>query len=334
MGGHSSDGGKTISYQQTKQMKKTLSFILLSASTCLSAFGWGQEGHQAVGQVAKGLISDSTRAQIVKILGNDDLAAVATWADEVRAAARGQGPLTADSEVKQFNKTFPDNSAWHFVNLPLGAAQYTDGALGSATNDVVHAINNCVAALEGTPSKLTKVQALRLLVHFVGDIHQPLHVGTGYFEIDDVHSPVLITDPAQAVGKPDDMGGNDLFFTASEELHAFWDVTLVKNVAKTADFTALAGVLSQNIDKTKWKDSGDHHAWAKTWAGDSVKQALQAYQPITFGAAEVDTHNRLRKISITKPASYEQDETTIVQTQLAKAGFHLAELLDNINWKN
>src|SRR5712664_649181 len=231
-------------------MKILLSF-LLSVGACAPAFGWGSEGHQAVAELARGLITDGTRAQVTTILGNDDLAAVATWADEVRAAARHQGPLTHDAEVIQFNKTFPGNSNWHFVNLPLGTSQYLDNGPFSTADDVVHAINNCIVTLEGKQTGLTKPQALRLLVHFVGDIHQPLHVGTGYFELDDVHAPKLVTDPAEVGNDPSDVGANDLYFTSSEELHAYFDVTLVKNVAKTTNFTTLAHALVGSVDQAR-----------------------------------------------------------------------------------
>jgi hypothetical protein len=65
------------------------------------------------------------------------------------------------------------------------------------------------------PEEFTKVQALRLLVHFVADIHQPLHCGTGYYSLDGSGAAQLITSPTQAFGKPNDRGGNLLFFGAN-----------------------------------------------------------------------------------------------------------------------
>ena len=117
-----------------------------------------------------------------------------------------QGPLAKDPEAAQFNHQFPDNGQWHFVNLPLGSAEYTDNGRFSADNDVVQIINQCVKILEtpeGQKTRFTKKQALKFLVHLVGDIHQPLHVGTGYYDLSGP-TPVLIEDPAKAYRKQND----------------------------------------------------------------------------------------------------------------------------------
>jgi hypothetical protein len=76
------------------------------------------------------------------------------------------------------------------------------------------------------------VEALRLLVHFVGDIHQPLHCGTGFYQFSDGGVVQLITDPQAADGKPNDRGGNLLFYgqEATDQLHALWDRVLVEEV--------------------------------------------------------------------------------------------------------
>jgi len=298
------------------------------------ALAWGPEGHQAVAELARTMLTPETRAAVTKILGSDDLASVATWADEVRAASRGKGPLVHDPEAIAFNQAHPHNDQWHFVNLPLGSTNYTDNGSFSSQDDVVHAINNCVTVLEGKSQGMTKLQALRLLIHFVGDIHQPLHVGTGYYNVDDSDEVTLIIDPAKAGGKPNDVGGNDLFYGSSrfDELHGYWDGTLVEKVAGTSSYHKLASYLSNKVDQVSWKTPGKYHQWAEVWAGDSVRIADTAYNGITFTNPVFNTHHALRSISITLPANYEADETKQVERQLAKGGFHLAELLNKIKW--
>src|SRR6185369_7594627 len=109
-----------------KTMKRHAILHLSIALTILVNFpasGWGPQGHQAVAETARGLLTEKTRAAIIKILENDDLAAIATWSDEVREAARGKGPLLNDPEVIQFNKKFPHNDQWHYVNLPLATPE-------------------------------------------------------------------------------------------------------------------------------------------------------------------------------------------------------------------
>lgn len=309
--------------------------VLFFLGSVNSASAWGPEGHQAVAELARTLLSGKAHTAITNILGNDDLATVATWADEVRAASRGQGPLVHDPEAIAFNQAQPHNDQWHFVNLPLGSTNYTDKGAFSSSNDVVHAINRCVAVLEGKSKEFTKLQALRLLVHFVGDIHQPLHVGSGYYNVDDNDTVTLIVDPAKAGGKPDDVGGNDLFFGPGpyDELHGYWDGSLVEKVDNTSSYHNLASYLAGKVDTTNWITPGNYHQWAEQWAGDSVQQAAAAYSGLTFSNPVFNTHRDLRKISITLPGNYEADQTLRVEQQLAKAGYHLAELLNHIKWK-
>jgi len=188
--------------------------------------------------------------------------------------------------------------------------------------------------LEGNSQEFTKLQALRVLVHLTGDIHQPLHVGTGYFTVNNANTITLITDPIQAKGKPNDVGGNDLFFGPGmfDELHGLWDGKLVEDVDHTTTFHKLAPFLTNKIDKEHWTMTGDHHQWAEAWASDSVKEALASYQGIKFSAPQFSTHHDLRKIQIALPDHYEETKAKIVEKQLAKAGFHLAQLLNGIKW--
>ena len=105
------------------------------------AFPWGAQGHQAVGEVARQLLTPEAKAAIEKILGNDDLTDIAMWLDEVRAVARNrQSPLKGDAEAKAFNKQHPTNDRWHYVNLPVGYTIYAPDGPFSSPDDVVHAI--------------------------------------------------------------------------------------------------------------------------------------------------------------------------------------------------
>src|SRR5205823_6198774 len=104
----------------------------------------------------------------------------------------------------------------------------------------------------------SRVEALRMLVHLVGDIHQPLRVATGYYNLDG-GQPSLITDPPQALHKPDDRGGNQLCYHPAAhsnrcqgEFHAFWDVTLVLKAGHTSNAHKLAGVLGAKAKDRQW----------------------------------------------------------------------------------
>jgi hypothetical protein len=303
---------------------------------CRSLPAWGPLGHCAIAAIAEKHLSAAAQSQVAAILaqGHDsDLPSIANWADEVRAAASGRGPLTNDAEARAFNAKFPTNALWHFVDLPLGAEDYRQVVAFTSVNDVVHAIKRCVAVLEKAGSQaddFTKPQALRLLVHFVGDIHQPLHCGTGFYDLSDLSHPVLITDPKECSGKPNDRGGNDLFFGTdpTQELHALWDDSLVFAIRNSADYRSLAEWLEsvQSVGST----TGDYHLWPEQWVIDSVRQAQNAYRNIEFGAASVDGQ-RLR-ISVQLPNSYLIENRSAAAAQLLKAGWHLAQLLDSIAW--
>jgi hypothetical protein len=309
--------------------------LLLTLLTPL--YAWGPPGHSAIAAIAQKHLAPATQSRIAALLaqGHDtDLASIANWADEVRAAASGRGSLKDDPEASAFNTKFPTNALWHFVDLPLGATDYREFAAFTSVNDVVHAIRRCVAVLEraqSRPDDFTKPQALRLLVHFVGDIHQPLHCGTGFYDLSDLSHPVLITDPRLCIGKPNDRGGNDLFFGTdpNQELHALWDEGLVIAIRNSAEYRSLADWLEPTQSVSPM--TGDYHIWAEQWAIDSVKQARKAYQNIELNTATIDGQ-RLR-ITVQLPTGYIEQNRSLAAAQLAKAGLHLAQLLNVIQWR-
>jgi hypothetical protein len=314
----------------------TLLPLLLFTLAPPPLLAWGPLGHATIAAVAEKHLSTSTRAHIAAILaqGHDiDLPSIANWADEVRAAASGRGPLQDDVEARAFNAKFPTNALWHFVDLPLGAVDYREVNAFASLNDIVHAIKRCVAVLERVENRVddfTKPQALRLLVHFVGDIHQPLHCGTGFYDLSDLGHPVLITDPRLCIGRPNDRGGNDLFFGAdsTQELHALWDEALVISISDSPDYGSLADRLESTQSVSPM--TGDYHIWTEQWAIDSVKQARNAYQNIEFQAATIDGQ-RLR-ITVRLPSGYIDTNRKMAAEQLVKAGLRLAQLLDAIQW--
>src|SRR6516164_2658912 len=227
--------------------------LLLFLVSSENALAWAQEGHAAIAALAENLISPKTRTKVQELLnqgGDKDLVSVASWADLVLIAAHDAGPLRGNQEVLAFNQKFPNSGMWHFVNLPLGTISYEQAVQFERQDDVVHAISRCVDVLESPltrPEDFTKVQALRLLVHFVGDIHQPLHCGTGFYTFPEPTTSHLIIDPAEAYGKPNDRGGNLLHYgpNATEQLHALWDRVLVEKVDNSLDYKVLTDFLTK-----------------------------------------------------------------------------------------
>jgi hypothetical protein len=315
--------------------------LAFSGLSSQQAFAWAREGHEVVAIIAERLISPDTRAKVNQLLtegGDVDLVSVACWADELVLAARSEGPLNGNSRAQEFNEKFPNNRRWHFINLPLGTLSSEEARRFTSPDSIVQAISRCLQALEApvaSPQEFTKAEALRLLVHFVGDVHQPLHCGTGYYDIATPGTAELITYPGQAFGKPNDRGGNLLFYgtTPTEQLHAFWDTVIVEALDATANSQALADLLLKHASaEVMTKTSGDYHTWAEAWAIESVRIATLAYLGIVFEKAEVDADKNLLRMDITLPRNYLEANKQYAADRLRKAGIRLAQLLDSIKW--
>ena len=318
-------------------MNRAILILLLCFSAAVTALGYGREGHEAVAELARQMLQPSARQAVIRSLGNDDLAAVSTWADELTQAEKHQGPLANNPEAEGLNARFPANHLWHFADLPLGTQLYRDNDRFARPDDIVHAINHCIAILEAAPdakTDLTKAQALRFLVHLVGDIHQPLHCGCGYY---DVHKGQvsLITKPKKAYGRPMDKGANLLRFGENHfnELHAYWDDTVTERVGRSQDYRKLTGVLKSRLNMEGWRTREDYHQWAEQWVVESVREARDAYAGVVFQKAETAKDGSLKFIHVRLEDDYERNQVGRAADQLAKAGFHLAVLLNAVRWR-
>jgi S1/P1 Nuclease len=317
--------------------KRACTAIALALAMATPAYPWAREGHMAVATIARENLSDDARRHIVKLLGKDDLTSICVYMDELRTAAIHAGELAFDPEAQQFNHDFPDNAEWHFVDLPLGTKAYAPDGPFAKQDDVVHAIGMAISVLEGGGDpRITKTMALRMIVHFVGDIHQPLHTISGYYTVAADGTARLVTDPEAAKGLPSDKGGNVLFFGPSryDELHSYWDFTLPERITHTKVTADLVKVLEAEVaaEGAGWKSPGDYHHWAEGWATESLEAAQTAYKGITFGASTPDPKGGLLKIMITLPPGYDAACVPLAQRRLAQGGYHLAELLNAIHW--
>ena len=133
-------------------------FLLLTTTT---AFGWGQIGHRTVGQLAEWHLSRRAAKNINKILGPTSLAMVSTWMDEIRS-----------------DSAYDYTNTWHWVTVPTGETY--DPTIQEPTGNAYETVQRLVAGLKSdTLSAQQEREYLMILVHLVGDLHQPLHVGTG-----------------------------------------------------------------------------------------------------------------------------------------------------------
>jgi hypothetical protein len=242
---------------------------------------WGREGHEIVGAIAQNLLNDDAKAQIADLLDNDSLAAIANWADDVR-------------HTSAYSSTAP----YHFADMQRGEEEFVLARDCPPQGCVVKAITDYTAILaDTTKTKAARAEALMFLVHFVGDIHQPLHVG--YAE---------------------DKGGNDItvhFFNKQMKLHAVWDTGLLDRVGKAADDYA-TDLMSRTsaTDKTKWTADLDPVHWATDSHGLAV-----SYAYLHVNGTEIKNGDTLEP-------DYVIENVDVVNQQLSKAGVRLAAILN------
>ncbi len=323
----------------THKFRKVFAASLLTLALAAPAYPWGAEGHRALAAVAQQNLSANARSHVAAVLGSDDLSSIAVWMDEVRSAYFHQGPLATDPEALRFNAEFPKNGEWHYVDLPIGTKAYELDGPYSNPHDVVHMAEEAVSVLEGGGDRrMTKREALCMLVHFVGDLHQPMHIGNGFFTAGADGRAVLVTDPAATKGVPNDKGGNADFFGPGkfDELHAYWDTALVEKITGGKEPAGLAAVLEKKVSEeaSGWKSPGDYHHWAEGWATESLAAARTAYSGIGFGALIPDLKGGIKSINITFPSHYDEVCVPLATERLAKAGYHLAEILNAIHWSD
>jgi hypothetical protein len=310
--------------------RKSLAFCLLPFAFCVffavSSLAWSARGHKTVGEVAFGLLSNNVRSKVTAILAPHDIQHAAIWPDLLRDVPAD------DAEMQQFTNAHPDHTSWHFVNLPLKTATYDPSGPFARLNDIVHQINLCIDVLEGQSNALSQQHALRWLVHLVGDLHQPLHVGCGYYRFDNGKTTLLKT-PTEATGRKHDRGGNLLHYTKTSNLHHYWDDDLVNRIDSTPGEANLPNIIRSKIKPSTFQTAGPIRTWAAKWAIDSVKEAKGAYSGIQFGEADLQHDGDIDSILIIRPKKYGEKQEPRATRQLAKGAFHLAELLNRIQWQ-
>jgi hypothetical protein len=306
---------------------------------------WGREGHQKVAALAQTMLSNNVLTQVQSILGPKSLATVAVWADDARKLMKdlnNPGPLQGNAEAEKFILDHPDNDKWHFVDLPLKTSSYAYHSRFAQSNDIVHVLTNCIAVLEGKSNFMTTTQALRYVIHLVGDLHQPLHIACGYYRRGGNGLPILLkTSSAITNIMAHDAGGNLLLWRSAtgvltNKMHDYWDNHMVNQVDPSPGHPHAMEILTNTIaaEAKRWKSKGDPHSWPALWAKQSAHEADGAYSGVIFRAATFRADGTVREIWIDPlNASYDDNQRERVTRQLARAAFHLAELLNRIQWR-
>src|SRR5690606_11209822 len=204
-----------------------MSRLILTALLCSVSFlswGWGATGHRVTGYIANKHLNKKARKAIERILNGQSLAIVSTWMDDIRS-----------------DSVYDYTSDWHWVTIPDGMTYQQSEK--NKNGDLIEAIERLTTALKSKSlSPNQERESLKMLIHLIGDLHQPLHVGGG-----------------------NDRGGNDImvtWFRGRSNLHRVWDSEMIDDTKLS--YTELAASL-EKPDAARilsWQKS-DIHTWAK-----------------------------------------------------------------------
>ncbi|HJZ64037.1 MAG TPA: S1/P1 nuclease [Candidatus Acidoferrum sp.] len=327
-------------------MKIRLPGLALTVTVCLfmspSAFAWGCKGHQAVALIAKKHLTPAAKALADQFLavdpgrtlsggckttGLDTYAAASTWAD----AVRGQDGV--------------NDGGWHFVDIPRGSPT------GSVISSICASSDSCIVAAikaqldileDSSKTDQQRAAAVRYIIHFAGDIHQPLHCANNGDKGGNCVPLTFFKDKPN----PKKEHGQVVPDTYAPDLHGIWDTDMVEK-----DMTAAGAASAQAYaDFLDSKLASNILGWqAETiseedWAWDSFQHS----EDFAYGALPklipIDPHpdavvkvcsdnnrigNRMFHKHLRVGQVYQDDVSPIIQERLAMAGIRLAMLLND-----
>ncbi len=246
---------------------------------CIFILSWGVIGHRTVGAIAQNHLTDKAKAAVKELLGDTSLADVSTWADEVRR-----------------KPAYEHTAPWHDLYVPLGLdyRDFENKVKGITEDNVYSALQkNEDILVDKNTTRAQKKGALKFVVHFVGDLHQPLHVGR--FE-DDGGSDIKV-----------DIEANH------QSLHHVWDTYLLEH---------------QGLGYEQLAEKYDHATTQqiKEWQSDPLMKWLwESYGISTQIYSQMDTM-KTRNLD----SGYYKANIGIINDRLEKAGIRLAGVLNKL----
>lgn len=180
------------------QKRKLFAVIALTLFSIV-LISWGVTGHRTIAKIAENHLTPKAKAAVQELLGNESMADVAPWADEVRSSP-------------EYRLTAP----WHFLNLPLGLSypEFQKKVEGMSESNVYSALHQCEQELtDKNTTRAQKIVALKFVIHLVGDLHQPMHIS-----------------------RAEDKGGNTIqlnYEGNGTNLHSLWDTYLLEHTGRS-----------------------------------------------------------------------------------------------------
>jgi hypothetical protein len=270
-------------------MRAILLAVVLGAASCGPALAWGPEGHSIVAEIAQPRLTARAAALIAGLLDGRSLASVASWADDVREQRKG-------------------TSQWHFVDIPIVDGQYDPAKECKLTTQgdcVVAELERLKTELRCAESKVEKIEALKFAVHFVGDIHQPLHTVEDAQGGNQIPVAVFLKGKAcsQACRTP-----------VASNFHAAWDVDLIR--ATVWDWGAYVDRLEAGwLTSAEAQQSGIDGGTPADWAVETHKAAQTVWQALPANHVIDDDYYRVA--------------LPVLDRQLGIAGLRLARFLND-----
>lgn len=259
-------------------MKRIVLFLLVivfSVNTFANdEFFWGQTGHRVVGEIAYKNLTKKAKKNLEKLLTSEGLAMISTYADEIKSD-------------RKYDKYKP----WHYVNFKDGDTYATSKK--NPKGDLITGIAKCKEViLNPNSSREDKIFYLKLLVHLVGDLHQPLHIG-----------------------RAEDRGGNAIkvkwFWSSKTNLHSVWDTKMIESYNMTYS------ELSSNLNKfSKKQIDAIQKGSVLDWVNETRVLTMKVYN----SAKEGQNLNY----------RYMYDHFDTVKKQLQKGGLRLAKVLNEL----
>jgi hypothetical protein len=257
-------------------LRKSIAVFLVFLAMSPASFGWGHEGHQIIATVAEDHLDETTKVMIQSLLGNNHLYSIASWADDIRRDRRETAP-------------------WHYVDIPLGGKYDARRDCAQPESCVVLKINDFLRVLtDKNATRDQRVEALKFVVHFVGDIHQPLHALKEAKGGNGVHVRFL---------------GDNHCGRYECNLHGVWDTSMILHAGlNRQDYSQHLEALISS-EKLGSLNAGT----SEQWANDSSQVAQSVWVP---DGANLDEQ-------------YYRREIKVVDKQMALAGLRLAKLLND-----
>jgi hypothetical protein len=298
------------------------------------AFPWGCEGHKTVALIAERFISPSVRAQAEALLkqfpaavpnnpdfdcqpiGTNPIADASIWADNVRAAPPDKGGR-------------PETGPWHFLDIPIGTKSPDPRALCPDKGCILTALEQQFQILKAGGATKERADALRYVIHFVGDLHQPLHATTH----NDQGGNCL---PIGYLDQPTKIHTNERGSRATINLHTVWDSGILKSAMHGKSAAEFAEEL---LPDARAKSAGMEGGSISDWILESFRYGeFVVYgnlprlpAPSAEEVKQCTDGNLLQRnfdLGLKISPEYEKAAEPIVRLQIERAGVRLGRLLN------